>query len=179
MHSGLVEEIGDPTGDRLHLGLGPLALEEREHVVVSEALGRLGVELTGDLDDGLDPRAVDLDPSDAIPALPQRGEKRRAREVLANLGHGAYGVSDARVERQGQGQPPPDLVEDLVGAAIPQDPGEALHARPDDAVGLPDGHFVWTNLAEHVAEHVRQHQRAEAPDGEVQGVLEARAPPDG
>ena len=58
---GLVDHVHDPGADRLHQDLGALALEEREHAVVAVALGGLGPELARDLDDGLHPRAVDVD----------------------------------------------------------------------------------------------------------------------
>ena len=57
----LPQEVGQPGRDRLGDDLGALGLEEPEHVEVAVALGGLGPELAGDLDDRLGLQAVELD----------------------------------------------------------------------------------------------------------------------
>ncbi len=65
----LVDHVGDPGADGLDNHLGALALEELEHIEVAVALGGLGPEFAGDLDDGLDAEAVDFDLVEAVAHL--------------------------------------------------------------------------------------------------------------
>ncbi len=88
----LVNHVHDPGADGLHQHLRAFALQELEHVEVAVALGGLRPELAGDLDDGLDAQAVDLDRVERVAAAVQRRDVIVALKLVHELADVFRGV---------------------------------------------------------------------------------------
>jgi hypothetical protein len=127
----LVHEVADPGADGLDDNLRAFLFEEAEHVEVAVALGGLGPEFAGDLDDGLHAGAVDGDGLEAVAHLAQGGHQLITEDLVQEFAEIFGGAGEARAAK------------DLGGLAV-EGPGllaahhfvQQLHGLFQDAVGL-------------------------------------------
>ena len=174
MGLALVQQVGDPRGDRLDQHLRALAFEEGEHVEVAVAFGRLGPEFAGDLDDGLDAGAVHFNRVQHLPALGQRIDVDIPKLVLADFAERVQRVAQGLARRQAALQPRRGALHDLERGTLAQRGGEPGHGLLEDAVRLARIHLERTDLVDDVVHHVAGVQGVQHAQAEIDGELQAR-----
>src|SRR5579863_1214189 len=163
-----MDHVHDPSADGLDEHLRAFLLQELEHIEVPVTLRGLRPELAGNLDDGLDPRAVDLN---RVEARRDFLERRRVIvtveliDELADQGGGA-GQRLALADERGE------LAFERIRLLAPHHLVQQVHALVEDAVRLAGVDFEWPNLVRDVIDDVTDVERIQNPEEEVEVHLE-------
>ena len=167
---GLPQHVRDPGGDRLDDDLGALAGEEAEHVEVAVALGGLGPELAGHLDDRLGLETIDLDLVEARRDLAQRLEvvvRGQLVQELDRLLGDVEGLLAAALDQVG------DLAVELRRLLALHDLVHELGGLGERLVSGPGGRLERAHLVCDLVEQVARVERVEHAHEEVEVHLEA------
>src|ERR1035437_9664966 len=162
----LVDHVHDPGADGFHQNLRAFALQEAEHVEVAVAFGGLRPELAGDLDDGLDAQAIDIDVVKAVAAALQSGHVFVALQLVDKFADVFRGVAEAAEVFA-------HAFVELPGAFLAEHLMEVIHALVEDAVGVARVHLEGTQRVGHFVHDVAAVERVEDAEEEIEVHFQA------
>ena len=171
---GLVQQIGNPSRDRLDQHLCAFPLKKVEHVEVAVALRNLRPELARDFHHWLHFRAIHFDRIEFLAGSGQGIEVVLAPEVFMHLAENIDGVAEDLVALKFGLCPVGRDLFNFERVTVPQIMAELVDYLPEYSVGLALIHLERANLVDHVVEHVTQVHGVQHAESEVDGELQSR-----
>ncbi len=155
-----MDHVHDPGADGLYQDLGALALQEVEHVEVAVAFGGLRPEFAGNLDDGFDTQAIDIDRVEAVAAALQGGHVFVALQLIHEFADVLRGVAEAA-------QVFAHALIELPGAFLAEHLVEVVHLLVEHTVGFAGVDLERPQRIGHFVHHVAAVQRVKNAEEEI------------